>query len=81
MLISIVAPAMLTYILLDGLLTDLDKPYGGYPQWMLVTFGWGAAVAVIVFGFLARAVRWRPELDCLKHSVRLMHRTKAVLEP
>jgi hypothetical protein len=28
---------------------------------MLLTFGWGAAVAVIVFGFLATTVRWRPE--------------------
>ena len=62
-LISIVAPAMLTYILLDGLLTDINERYGNgdYPQWMLVTFGWGAAVAVIVFGFLAAAVKWRPE--------------------
>jgi NSS family neurotransmitter:Na+ symporter len=60
-LISIVAPVALAYILLDGLITDLDKPYEGYPQWMLVTFGWGAAVAVLVFGFLATAVPWRPE--------------------
>ncbi len=60
-LISIVAPAMLTYILLDGLFTDIDEPYEGYPSWMLLTFGWGAAVAVIVFGFLATAVKWRPE--------------------
>ena len=27
---------------------------------MLLTFGWGAAAAVIVFGFLAARVRWRP---------------------
>ncbi len=60
-LISIVAPAMLTYILVDGLVGDLEEPYEGYPQWMLLTFGWGAAVAVIVFGFLATTVRWRPE--------------------
>jgi NSS family neurotransmitter:Na+ symporter len=60
-LISIVAPAMLSYILIDGLVGDLEEPYEGYPQWMLLTFGWGAAVAVIVFGFLATTVRWRPE--------------------
>ncbi len=41
-------------------LTDVDAPYGDYPQWMLLTFGWGAAVAVIVFGFLATSLRWRP---------------------
>jgi NSS family neurotransmitter:Na+ symporter len=60
-LISIITPLALAYILIDKLITDLDEPYEGYPQWMLLTFGWGAAVAVIVFGFLATAVRWRPE--------------------
>jgi neurotransmitter:Na+ symporter, NSS family len=47
--------------MVDAFLTDLETPYEGYPQWMLLTFGWGAAAAVIVFGFLAARVRWRPE--------------------
>ena len=60
-LVSIVAPATLAYILIDGLLTDIDEPYGGYPQWMLLTFGWGMAAAALVIGFLASSVPWRPE--------------------
>ncbi len=59
-LISVVAPLALSYVLIDQFITDVDAPYEGYPQWMLLTFGWGAAVAVIVFGFLATSVRWRP---------------------
>lgn len=59
-LISVVAPLGLAYVLGDGFLTDVGTPYEGYPQWMLLTFGWGAAVAVVVFGFLAARVRWRP---------------------
>ncbi|MGH3362784.1 MAG: sodium-dependent transporter [Nocardioides sp.] len=60
-LISVVAPIALAYILIDGFLTDVKTAYEGYPQWMLLTFGWGAAAAVIVFGFLAGSVPWRPE--------------------
>jgi NSS family neurotransmitter:Na+ symporter len=60
-LISVVAPVALGYVLIDAFVTDVETPYGGYPEWMLLTFGWGAAAAVIVFGFLASALRWRPE--------------------
>ncbi len=60
-LIGIVAPAALLFILYRELLDNLDKPYGDYPTWMLNTLGWGAAVAVIVVGFLASRMRWRPE--------------------
>ena len=60
-LIAFVAPIALGYVMVDAFLTDLETPYEGYPQWMLLTFGWGAAAAVIVFGFLAARVRWRPE--------------------
>jgi NSS family neurotransmitter:Na+ symporter len=60
-LVSFVTPIALVYVLVDGLRTELDKPYGDYPQWMLNSLGWGSAVAVIVFGVLASMVRWRPE--------------------
>jgi NSS family neurotransmitter:Na+ symporter len=60
-LISVVAPVALIYILVDAFITDVQDAYEGYPQWMLFTFGWGAAVAVIVFGLLASGVRWRTE--------------------
>ena len=60
-LVSVITPAALTWVLVDSFLNELDAPYGDYPQWLLNTFGWGAAVAVIVFGVLASLVRWRPE--------------------
>jgi neurotransmitter:Na+ symporter, NSS family len=60
-LISVVAPIALLYVLARGLWTDIETPYEGYPTWMLAVFGWGAAVAVIVFGFLAARMRWRDQ--------------------
>ena len=58
-LIGFLTPAALIYILADSFINDLKTPYGDYPGWMLGVFGWGAAVAVIVFGFLAARVPWR----------------------
>ncbi len=60
-LISVVAPIALAYVLFDGLVTDIETPYGDFPGWMLGVFGWGAAGAVIVFGFLATLLPWRKD--------------------
>jgi NSS family neurotransmitter:Na+ symporter len=58
-LISVVTPLALAYVLVRAFLDDLETPYGDYPQWMLLTFGWGAAVAVVVVGFAAARIPWR----------------------
>ena len=39
----------LTGVMLLELRTDLETPYEGYPTWMLLVFGWAAAVAVSRF--------------------------------
>lgn len=62
-LMAAVTPLVLLVILVRELSADLDAPYGGYPGWMLSTFGWGSAVAVVVIGLIAARVRWRPETD------------------
>ncbi|MFE6507472.1 sodium-dependent transporter [Nocardioides sp. NPDC057767] len=58
-LVSIVAPIGLVLVLGLAFWEDVKTPYGGYPAWMLGVFGWGAAAAVIVFGFLAAQAKWR----------------------
>jgi NSS family neurotransmitter:Na+ symporter len=60
-LVSIVAPLGLVLVLVLAFWEDLKTPYGGYPGWMLLVFGWGAAAAVLAFGFLAARSRWRDE--------------------
>jgi NSS family neurotransmitter:Na+ symporter len=60
-LMSVVTPLVLGFVLIRELITVLDEPYGGYPQWMLLIFGWGGALAVLVVGFLLARVRWRPD--------------------
>lgn len=59
-LVSVVTPIALIYVLVDGFINEIDKPYGDYPQWLLNTAGWGAAIAVIVVALLVSLVPWRP---------------------
>jgi NSS family neurotransmitter:Na+ symporter len=58
-LMSFVTPIALTYILISDFIDHVQEPYEGYPTWMLLVFGWGAALAVIVFGFVAARMKWR----------------------
>jgi NSS family neurotransmitter:Na+ symporter len=60
-LLSVITPLALTFILVKDFIDHLKDPYGGYPTWMLLLFGWGAAAAVFVFGFVAARLRWRDD--------------------
>jgi neurotransmitter:Na+ symporter, NSS family len=60
-LMAAVTPLALGSVLVRELWVVLQEPYGGYPQWMLLVFGWSAVVLVAVGGFLLARVRWRPE--------------------
>lgn len=58
-LVALVAPLALGYVLFDAFLADVSDRYEDYPTWMIGVLGWGSAAAVIVFGVLGAAVRWR----------------------
>jgi NSS family neurotransmitter:Na+ symporter len=75
-LLGVVTPIALGYVLVDALRTDVDAPYAGYSDSMLNTFGWGSAVAVIVFGVLAAAVKWRPETSLEEPGVTTTKETR-----
>ncbi len=59
-LVGGLTPAVLTFVLVNYLVETLQEPYGGYPQWMLLTFGWGVAIGVLVLGLLAALAPWKP---------------------
>ncbi len=59
-MISIVAPAALTYVLVLEFIAVVKEPYEGYPGWMLGILGWGMAAVIAIGGFLVARVPWRP---------------------
>jgi NSS family neurotransmitter:Na+ symporter len=60
-LISVISPIALGFVLIRELVAVLQEPYEGYPQWLLLIFGWAAAFAVMVVGFLLTRIRWRAD--------------------
>ena len=58
LLVSIVAPLVLGYLLFSELQSKLTEPYGGYPGWLIGTFGWGMVALLIIGGVLLSLVPW-----------------------
>jgi NSS family neurotransmitter:Na+ symporter len=57
--LGVLVPVVLTVVLIQELWAVIDEPYGGYPSWMLIVFGWLMVVAIAVLAFLAARVPWR----------------------
>lgn len=62
-------PVVLAIVLIQELWAVIDEPYGGYPMWMLVVFGWLMVVAIAVAGFVAARVPWREGTSLADPSV------------
>ena len=60
-LLGFVTPLALGLVLVLAFIEDVRTPYEGYPGWMLGVFGWGAAAAVVVVGFLLARLPWRDD--------------------
>lgn len=58
-LTSVVAPVGLTVVLVLSVRDDLATPYGDYPTWLLLVFGWLMVAALPLVGFLVARLRWR----------------------
>ncbi len=58
LLVSVLAPLILGYLLFSEFQTKLAEPYGGYPGWLIGTFGWGMVALLIVGGVLLSLVPW-----------------------
>ena len=62
-MVAAVTPAALTFVLVKEFIDTIDTTYGGYPVWMVNTFGWGVAGSVIVIAILAALVPWRRDTN------------------
>lgn len=59
--VSTITPLVLGFVLVRDFIAVLQEPYEGYPQWMLLVFGWLGAALVAVVGFGLAHIPWRRE--------------------
>ncbi|MGA7687631.1 MAG: sodium-dependent transporter [Jiangellales bacterium] len=64
-LVGVVTPAVLTFVLAGELVDALQTPYGDYPAWLLASFGWGAAIVLVLVAVGLSVLPWnqRTSLD------------------
>ena len=55
-------PAILIFILVSNLITDIKEPYGGYPQWAL-NIGWAMVILLPVVAFIFSRLKTAQETD------------------
>jgi len=58
LLVAALAPIVLGYLFVTGLIEKISEPYGGYPVWFVGVFGWGMVIALVVFAVLLSVVPW-----------------------
>jgi NSS family neurotransmitter:Na+ symporter len=51
-----VTPVVLGYMGVRNLISDLEKPYEGYPMEALVMYGWAVVIGVFVFGVIIHSI-------------------------
>lgn len=56
--IGVLAPLVLGYLFVSGLIERIMTPYGGYPDWFVGVFGWGLVIALVVFSVLLSLLPW-----------------------
>ncbi len=56
--LAVITPAVLGWMTLDNLRTELSAPYGGYAWTFLLVFGWGVALLALVVGIALSFRRW-----------------------
>lgn len=57
-MIKFVTPVVLCYMLVQNIITEIQKPYGGYPLNALLLFGWGVIALGLVLSFITSKRPW-----------------------
>lgn len=58
-MIGYVIPALLTAMFIQGMLDLIVKPYGDYPQWWILIFGWGVIIVGFIVAMVITASSWK----------------------
>ncbi|NLV80549.1 MAG: sodium-dependent transporter [Rhodococcus sp.] len=66
--VGVITPIVLGYMLISEISDRVQEGYGGLPDSLVVTFGWGVQGAVIVLAIAMSFVPWRRDVD-LTYSI------------
>ncbi len=61
--VGVIIPLVLLAMFVTEVVNVLREPYGGYPAWFNMLFGWGAIVLMIVLTLVFTAIRWKESPD------------------
>jgi NSS family neurotransmitter:Na+ symporter len=62
-LISVVAPVVLTYMLINKVIDLIENGYSGYPADYILLAGWGSVLVMAIGAFVLTSMRWRFDPD------------------
>lgn len=65
--LGIITPAVLGYMMIQNLKTELTTAYGGYPMEFLFNYGWLVAIGAMMVGALFTLKPW-PKGETVSHS-------------
>ena len=78
--VGVVAPAILTVLLISEIVTKVGAVYGDYPEWFVGVFGWGMAALLVVGGVLLSLLPWPRTISTTVDEQDLDDEVTAVLE-
>lgn len=58
-MIRFITPAILSYMLIQNIITELKDPYGDYPTLAIMLFGWGVIAVIIISAILISKKPWQ----------------------
>ncbi|WP_194420538.1 sodium-dependent transporter [Microbacterium abyssi] len=58
LLVGLLAPIVLGYLFISELITKINTPYEGYPDWFLSIFGWGMVIALVILAVVLSLIPW-----------------------
>jgi len=68
-MVKFVTPAILTYMLVQNVITEIKSPYGGYPMLAIGIFGWGVVGLIVALSIFLSKTKWKNnelQIDQLK---------------